>query len=181
MVADASTLNTLLDQLGKIHIDELPCASSHLAGPENLVHGLHQAVGIFQHQTIEPTSLSFAELPPFEGLQMKTDGSNRCLQFVSDSIDEAVVLFVASDFANQEAGIQDEASDNGAEEKDPQQDFNVLLPIKDDPAKSDTYRRRSKQNANGQKEDDFAAPANAHGKILARSASRQLRDGVRPA
>ena len=79
-----------------------------------------------------------------------------------DRVDEAVVLLVSTNFAYQEAGVQNEAGDHPAEKDNAQENFDVFLPIQNDPAEADTDRCRGKQYSKGEKEGDLAAPGNAH-------------------
>jgi len=87
---------------------------------------------------------------------------------VGYGINEAIVLLILADLANQEAGVQNEAGNDGAEEEYPKEDFDVLLPVENDPAKTDGDRSRCQQHADGEKEGHLAAPANSHTGILAR-------------
>ena len=78
-------------------------------------------------------------------------------------INETIVLLILADLADQEAGIQNEAGNDGAEEEYPKDDFDVLLPVENNPAKADTNRDRCQQYSDGQEECHFAAPANSGG------------------
>src|SRR5215475_760097 len=87
---------------------------------------------------------------------------------MSDSVDESIMLLVATNFADEKTGIEDQAGDDGGGEKEPEHDLYVLLPVEDDPSKTDGHRCHRKQDAKRQEENDFAAPGNAHRGILAR-------------
>src|SRR5258708_25532660 len=168
MMASACTVHALLNQLSKINRDALFLSNSRLPGPKHLFDGIHKTVGIFKHQAVEGVALGVLELPALESLQVEADGSNRGFQLVGNSVDKAVVLFVLSDFADQKAGVQDQAGSNGSEEDDSQQDFDTFLPVEDDPAKDDEDRNAGQHNAKREKENNFAAAAYAHEQILAR-------------
>ena len=87
---------------------------------------------------------------------------------MGNGINEAVVLFVAAYFADEKAGIEDQASNDSAEENHAQHDFYVLLPVQDDPTEANRNRCGRQQDAERQKETNFAAPGNPHTAILAR-------------
>jgi hypothetical protein len=87
---------------------------------------------------------------------------------VGNGIDEAVVLFVAAYFADEKAGVEDQTGNDGAEENHAQHDFYVLLPVEDDPTEANRNRSGRQQDAERQKETNFAAPGNPHTAILAR-------------
>jgi len=72
---------------------------------------------------------------------------------VGNGVDEAVVLFVATNLPHQEAGVEDESSGDRPEEDDSKDDLEVLAPVKDDPAKayrdghgSQDYAERKEEN-----------------------------------
>lgn len=48
-------------------------------------------------------------------------------------INEAVMLFVTSDFADQEDRVQDKTGDDDEEEDAPEEKFETFAPMKDDP------------------------------------------------
>jgi hypothetical protein len=76
---------------------------------QDLFHGVQQAVGIEQHELVELAPLRFFHLAPLQGFEVEADGGDRRLQFVGDGVDEAVVLLVAANFADQKNRIEDEA------------------------------------------------------------------------
>ena len=84
-------------------------------------------------------------------------------------VDKAVVLLITADFADEEAGIENETGDDGSEENDAEQDLHVLLPVQNDPAETYGDGGRGTNYSDAQKECDFAAAANAHEEILARA------------
>jgi len=87
---------------------------------------------------------------------------------MGNGINEAVVLFVAAYFADEKAGVEDQAGNDGAEENHAQHDFYVLLPVEDDPTEANRNRSGRQQDAERQKETNLAAPGNPHTAILAR-------------
>jgi hypothetical protein len=79
------------------------------------------------------------------------------------------MLLVAANLANQKTGIKNEAGGDGTEKDDAEKDLNVVLPIEDDPAETNSHGDRGEHQAEREKENDFAAPAYAHETILAKS------------
>src|SRR5271157_1565274 len=99
-----------------------------------LFHGAQQALGIEQHQLVELPALRFSHFEPLQGLQVEPDGRDRRLQFMGDRVDEAVVLLVAANFADQKNGIEDEARDDDQEKYAAEKKHQTGAPVQDDPA-----------------------------------------------
>src|SRR4051794_19722374 len=70
------------------------------SGSQNLLDCAEEAIGVVDHQAVKLATLSLIHLAALQSLQVKADGCNGRLQFVSDRIDEAVVLLVATNFAD---------------------------------------------------------------------------------
>ena len=173
VMAGTGALHTLFNQLGKIQADVLPFAS-RLACFQDFINRAHQTISVFEHEPVEVTALDFVNMGlTLEGLKMKANGGNGRLQFMSDGVDETVVLLIAPDLSDQKTGVEDEARGDCAEEDDPEKDANTFAPIEDDPAKADRDRDRSQDDSEGEKEYDFAAPANPHAEILTRETTAQ--------
>jgi hypothetical protein len=71
---------------------------------------------------------------PLQGFQVKSNGSDRSLEFVGYGIDETIVLLVQFDFTDQEARIQDQSKDNRGKEQDTEKQKHTLPPVEDDPS-----------------------------------------------
>src|SRR5689334_2565835 len=78
------------------------------------------------------------------------------------------MLLVFADLADEETGVQNEAGCDCAKKKHAEKDFDVVLPIEDDPAEANRNGGSGEQHSQGQKEGDFCAPADAHSRIVAR-------------
>ena len=105
VVAGASALHAVFDQLREIHADALLFSRSRLSGLQHLVHRFHQAIGVLKHQLVKLMLLGFIDLPSLQGLQVEANRRNRRLQFMSDGIDKAIVLLITPNLANQETGV----------------------------------------------------------------------------
>ena len=97
-------------------------AVAGLAGFQHLLDGAAQAVGIVEHQIVKMLALGFVHVAALQRFEVEADRGDRRFQLVRDGIDEAVVLLVEADFADQEAGVKDHAENdrgekNHAEEK----------------------------------------------------------------
>src|SRR5208282_2497643 len=114
---------------------------------QHLFHGVQQALGIEQHQLVELAPLRFSDLESLQRLKIELDGRDRRLQFVSDRVDEAVMLLVAANLANQKNGIEDEAGNDGAKKNDAKKNLDALAPVEDDPSTADGERHRRQANA----------------------------------
>ena len=107
----------------------------HFHRRQHLLHGAEQAIGIVKHDKKEIrwrwASLDVARL---QGLEVKADGRDGRFEFVGDRVDEAVVLLVAANFADQKNGVQNHAGDNRGEENHAKEKLNAFTPAENDPA-----------------------------------------------
>src|SRR6185437_11770761 len=118
------------DELREIKVDALRSACACFAGLQDLFDGAHQTVGVLEHQLIKAAALGFINLrfAALEGLQVQADGGDGSFQLVGDGIDEAVMLLVAANLADQKTGVENEAGGDSAEKDDAEKDLNVVLP-----------------------------------------------------
>jgi len=65
---------------------------------------------------------------------------------VCDGIDEAVVMFIPADFANEEARVENQANNNREKSSKAEENQNALTPVEDDPA---NVQGDSRDQANG--------------------------------
>jgi hypothetical protein len=117
-------------------------------------------------------------LPAFQCLKVKANGCNGSFQFVSNGVNETIVLLVTPNFADKKTGIEYQTGSNGAKKNDSEENLKIMLPIENDPAKTDRHRNRGQDYPEGKKESDFAAPANAHAEILARESESRQKPGA---
>src|SRR5277367_777622 len=95
---------------------------------------------------------------------MQPDRSDWRFQFVSDCVDEAVVLLAAAQLAHQEDSVDDHAGDNQGKKDDPEEQQHALTPVEDDPANIERDRQRHQADAQAKEENDGSAAArDAHG------------------
>src|SRR5689334_20613409 len=101
-------------------IDVLPAISrtalADLTRTQHLFHSSHKTVSVIQHQAVKIASLVFGQSPALQRLQIKTDGGDGRFQFVSDSVEEAILLLVAADLSNKKDRVKHQAGNNQAEE-----------------------------------------------------------------
>src|ERR1700730_11702052 len=83
------------------------------AGPQQLLDGRQQTVAVLDHGAIELLALWLLRGACLQRLEIKTDGGDRCLQFVRCGIDEGVMLLVAPYFTNQKGCVQHYTADDG--------------------------------------------------------------------
>ena len=132
---------------------------SRFSSLENLVHCPHQAIGIVQHQAIELVALGLIHVAALQGLEIKPDRSDGRFQFVSDRIDEAVMLLVAANFTDQETGVHDEPGNQQGEKNHAQKEQDAFAPVEDDPADVQSDRQQYQTHAQNDKEGDGPAAA----------------------
>ena len=95
---------------------------------------------------------------------MQANGGDRRFQFVSNGIDEAVMLFAPANLAQQERRVHDHARDNQREKDDPEEQQHTLAPVENDPSNIKGNRQRHQGDAQEEEEDDGSAAArDAHG------------------
>ena len=81
-----------------------------------------------------------------------------------DGIDEAVVLFVAADFADEEDGVQNHSGDDRGEKNHAEKQQHAFAPIEDGPADSEGYGQGYEGAAQHDEEGDrFSAARDLHG------------------
>src|SRR5882762_3327542 len=129
---------------------------------------MQQALGIEQHQLVELPPLRFSHLESLQSLKVEPDGRDRRLQFVSDRVDETVVLLVAANFTDKKNRIEDETGDDGAKKNDAEKNLDALAPVENDPAAANRERHRRQANAQREEEINRFLPAdNPHREIVA--------------
>lgn len=140
---------------------------TNLASFQYLLDSGEQTIGVQQHEGVELFALLLVEFSPLQRLKIKPDGSDGRLQFVSNGVDEAVMLLVAPNLANQEERIQDKPGADRPEEDEAEENLYSFAPIENDPTKADGGRHRSEADPQRSEKNDRLAPAgNAHFAIL---------------
>src|SRR5579859_1613099 len=106
---------------------------SDAACPQHLLDGRQQTVAVLDHGAIELLAFWFLHGAGLQGLEVKTDGCDRCLQFVRYRVDKGVMLLVAPYLAYQECCIQDDAANDrqGQDRSEKQQDSSA--PVEQNP------------------------------------------------
>ncbi len=140
-----------------------------LACLENLLNRPQEPVGVTQHELVELLSPRVIDRAALQRLEIEPDGRDRCLQFVRDGVDEAVMLLVPTNLPHQEAGIDDHPSDQHSEEDHAQEQQDPFAPVEDDPA--DVERHRQCDQAHAQRDKERNRPAardNAHRDLVPR-------------
>src|ERR1700684_3475867 len=86
---------------------------------------------------------------------------------MSDRVDEAVMLLIAANFADQKNRVEDKTGDDGAKENDAEKDPYALAPVEDDPSAANRKRHRRQTNAQREKSvNRFLSADDAHRRIL---------------
>src|SRR5579872_1094009 len=131
MMARAGHLHALAHQSAKIQQHALwwRFLVDGLSRLEHLLHRFQQTVRIVKHEPVKLFALGFIHFAALQGLEIKANGSNRRLQFVSDGVDKTVMLLVALDFADEKNRIENQPGGNGPEKDDAEKDFNAFAPV----------------------------------------------------
>ena len=122
-------------------------AVTDFAGFEDLLDGAEQALGIFEHDAVEIAALRFVERAALQCFEIETNRRDRRFQLVGDRVEEAVLTFVALDFADDEDGVYDETRDDHAEENDAENEQPGAAFVEDDPTDVEEYGERDQATA----------------------------------
>src|SRR3954464_3934261 len=106
-MTSASRFDAIAYQLPEIDVSFICACFLVTRSPrfEDLLDGLGQAVGITQHNAIKLLFPRLGQFPALQCFQMKPYGGYGSFQFMSHSIDEAIVLLASSQLSNQEDRI----------------------------------------------------------------------------
>jgi hypothetical protein len=178
MMPHPCQLNCILDK--RADIDFGPVQDGVLlrdpCGTQHLFHGTHQPLGVGEHDLVELATLSVIELPLLQGLKVQANRGDGSFQFVGNSVEEAVLLFVAAHLSNQEDGVQDYAGNDETEKQHAQDKRHDLAPVEDDPTDIEHQRHRSDKHAEGDgKRDRLLSAGDAHGAFTGSIAPQKRR------
>src|SRR5688572_16432460 len=125
---------------------------------QNLLDCLQQSIAVGEHDVVKLASLLFVDLACFERFQIQPDGCDGSLEFVSDGVNERVVLLVAAYFADQERRVEHQSEDDQVKKDDSQNEQRDLAPVENNPTHTQRHRERNKTRAQRDEErDGFAA------------------------
>ena len=86
-----------------------------------------------QHHGVLVQSLFSVDSTTNQGLADATNHLDRCLEFVSDGIDERIVLFVATYLADQKSRVQYDAEDQYDKENNAENQQRDFTPVENNP------------------------------------------------
>src|ERR1700743_3119966 len=130
-----------------------------LAGLQDLLNGSEESLVVLEHDAVKLATLSFFDWAGLQRFEIETDAGDGSFQFVGDGVEEAVLAFVALDFADDEDGVDDEAGDYGGEEDDAEDQRDDGAGVVDDPADVEEDRDGGEDGAEGDEEGDRAGAA----------------------
>src|SRR5437016_5009688 len=105
---------------------------AHLSRFQHLVHGVVEAVSIGEHSGVKLFLLLFAHTARLQSLQIEPDRRDRCLQFMSDCIDEAILLLAAADLTYKKDGVNHKSGDDQRKENDAEDQQRQIAPMDHD-------------------------------------------------
>ena len=176
MMARAREVHAFANQIFEVNVRSIDGGRfvAALSCGQHLLDCAEQPVGIEQHQPVKFLALFFVELAALERFEIEADRGDRRFQFVRDGVDETVVLFVAADFADEEAGVDDHAADDRGKKNHAEEKQDGFAAVEDDPA--DVERDGERDEAHAQRDekcDGLPAASDGH------EASRGLYCGMR--
>jgi hypothetical protein len=93
-------------------------ALAEFAGLENGFDGGEEAIAVFAHDGIEALPLLLIAGVALEGFEVELDAGDGSFELVGDGFEERVLALVATDFADEEDGVEHDAGDEDREEHD---------------------------------------------------------------
>src|SRR4029077_19394355 len=166
LMAQAREIKCGTNERGEIHL--LPIlarrAQARLARLEDLFDGAEKAVSVFEHDAVEIVALRFIERAAIERFEIEANGGDRRFELVGDRVEEAILLFIAADFADKKDGVEHEAGDDEPEKDDAEDKRDDLTPVENDPTDVEGDRQPNQAGAQGDEEGTrFGAAGDAHG------------------
>src|SRR5579863_6061444 len=161
MMPSSRRLHRLAHNLTEVDFGFFPASLLIPGAPraQHLFHGFREAVGIAQHEAVEFLLLRFRQIAALQGFKMQADRRHRSFEFVSDSVDETVVLLAPPNLMHQEAGVYDHAGDDESKEDDAEEQQHALPPVENNPSNIERNRQRYEGDAQAEKEYDRSAAA----------------------
>jgi hypothetical protein len=133
VMTSAGSLYALADNVSHIELVPVltPALLSQLAGPEDLFDSSHETLSVRQHHALELTAFLFVNFTTLKRFQVEAYRRYRRLQFVRNSIDEAVVLLVSPNLTDEENSIQRKSGDDDSKQDNADHDRHNGAPVND--------------------------------------------------
>jgi len=138
-------------------------ALAELAGLEDGFYSGEEAVAVLAHDGVEALALLLVAGMALQGFEVEADAGDGGFEFVGDGFEEGVLALIATDFADQEDGVDDDAGDEDGEENDAEKVDGeaaavVVNPgdVEDDGQGGETHAERD------EKRSGSAAPGEVH-------------------
>src|SRR6185369_6092538 len=94
---------------------------------------MQQPVTVSKHDVVELISLILINISSLQCFEVKPDGGDRSFEFMSNSINKVIMLFVTPDFTNKKGGIDYETKDDCQKEDNSKNEECDFAPIEDNP------------------------------------------------
>ncbi len=147
MVAHSGEFHAFPHQAAKFKLHAIPrrMLVARRACFQHLLHSSEQSVRIEQHQVVKFAALRLVHFAALQRLEVKANGGDGRLEFMSHCVDKAVVLLIQLDFTHQETCIQDQSENNRCKEENAEKEEHALAPVENDP--SDVQRDGQRDQA----------------------------------
>jgi hypothetical protein len=147
---------------------------------ENLLDRGEEAVGVGEHVGVELLALLFIDGAALEGFEIEPDAGDGSLELVGDGVEEGVLTLVPSNFADEEDGVEHDASNQQGEQDDSQDRERNGALVEHDPANIERDRKTDEEDAERDEEGDRSSAAgDVHAGSLAKYMSFALTREVR--
>src|SRR5262249_14450940 len=124
-------------------------------------------IAVGEHVVVKLPALIFVDVSRFQSFQVEANRSDWCFQFVSDGVDERVVLFVSTNLTNEERRVDDETENDCTKEDYAENEQCHFAPVEDYPTDIQRDRQRHEGRAErDEKGDRFSTASYAHGPLL---------------
>ena len=134
-------------------------ALAELAGLEDLLDGGQETIGVGAHDGVKLAALVFVDGSALEGLEIKTDACYWGFKLVGDGVEEGVLALVATNFADEKDGVEDETGDDDHTEDGAQDVVGETDFVGKDPGDVERDGEAAEQRAEGDEGSDGSAAA----------------------
>src|SRR6185437_1187343 len=132
---NARAVDTFIDYSAKINRKEIEFSSGGADSPgaQDLLDRPHETVAIFEHNSIELFPFLFVNASRLQRLEIQPDGCDGSLQLMSDGVNESIVLFIPTNFADKKDGVKNDAADDHEQQQHSEKQQNAGPPVQQNP------------------------------------------------
>ena len=148
------------DQIAEVDLGQIHRAAlfTRPACLQHLLDGAEQAFVVGEHYVVKLGTLFGRQVAGLQRLEVELDRGYRGFEFVSDSVEKGVVLFVAADLTHQKDRVENQARDDQGKKDDAEHQQHDLADVEQYPPDIEGDRQDRKDDPEYQKEDCCLTP-----------------------